>query len=173
MLLIFFALAAILLVVVNWMLVFSIVESTLRFWPPPAQRTWQDYEMRLLTIFSLGGLIVVGILDWNSVGWPDPLRWPVGGGLVIAGSILVWTGVGQLSLKTTSGPAGQFVTDGVYKYSRNTQYIGDITMIAGWAILSASPWTIPPCLGGIAAFLILPFAEEPWLEELHGDAFRQ
>ena len=173
MLLILFILVAILLAVVNGILVYSIVKPSQRFWPPPAQRTWQYYVMWLLTIFLFGGVTVVGLLDWNSLGWPAQLRWPVGGGLVVAGNILAWTGVGQLSLKTTSGHAGQFVTDGLYTFSRNPQYIGDIAIIAGWAALSASLWAIPLCLGGIAAFLIIPFAEEPWLEELHGDAYRE
>lgn len=172
MLLILFILTAILLVVVNGMLVYSVARPSHRIWPPPAQQTWQYYVVWLLTILSFGGLIFVGLLDWNSLGWPATVQWPVGGFMIVVGNILAWAGVRQLSMKTTSGHAGQLVTDGLYEYSRNPQYIGDITIIAGWAILSASPWAIPLCIGGILAFLITPFAEEPWLESLHGDAYR-
>lgn len=172
MLLILFILTAILLIVVNGMLAYSVVRPSQRIWPPPAQQTWQYYVVWLLTILCFGGFIVVGLVDWNSFEWSPWFRWPVGVGLIVVGNILAWVGVRQLSLKTTSGHAGQLVTEGLYKHSRNPQYIGDITIIAGWAILSASPWAIPLCLGGIAAFVITPFAEEPWLEELHGDAYR-
>ena len=166
-------LTAIVLIVVNGMLVYSVARPSKRIWPPPAQRTWQYYVVWLLTLTSFGGFIIVGLLDWNSLGWSALLRWPVGVGMIVVGNILAWVGVRQLSLKTTSGHAGQLVTDGICKHSRNPQYIGDIAIIAGWAILSASKWTIPLCLGGIAAFVITPFAEEPWLEKLHGGAYQQ
>ena len=76
-----------------------------------------------------------------------------------------------MSMKTTPGNAGPLVTDGLYRYSRNPQYIGDILIIAGWAILSASLWAIPLCVGGMVAFLITPLAEEPWLRDLHGESY--
>lgn len=113
------------------LLIVSIVEPSRRIWPPPAQKTWQYYVVWLLTILAFGGFIVVGLLDWNSLNWPASLRWWIGFGLIITGNVLAWIGVRQLSLKTTSGDAGKFVTDGLYQYSRNPQYIGDIAIIAG------------------------------------------
>lgn len=162
---------ALLVVAVNMMLLYSIAKPSRRIWPPPAQQTWQYYVVWLLTIFSFGGFIAVGILDWNSLDWPSSIRWPVGAVLIAVGNVLAWVGVRQLSMKTTSGNAGPLVTDGLYRYSRNPQYIGDILIIAGWAILSASQWAIPLCLGGMVAFLITPFAEEPWLRDLHGEPY--
>ena len=125
----------------------------------------------LLTIFSFGGFIAVGILDWNCLDWPSSIRWPVGAVLIAVGNVLAWVEVRQLSMKTTSRNAGPLVTDGLYRYSRNPQYIGDILIIAGWAILSASQWAIPLCVGGMVAFLITPLAEEPWLRDLHGEPY--
>ena len=168
-----FVLTAILLLGVLAMLAFSIIRPSKRIWPPPAQQTWQYCVVWLLTLLSFGGSIVVGLLDWNSLDWPAVVRWPVGVTLITGGNVLAWAGVRQLSLKTTSGNAGPLVTDGLYRYSRNPQYIGDICIIAGWAILSASHWGLPLCIGGILAFVLTPFAEEPWLEELHGDAYRE
>jgi len=163
---------AIVVFTVNVMLVYSIVRPSHRVWPPPAQKTWQYFVVWLLTILSFGGFIVVGILDWNSLRWPGIVRWPIGLLLIVFGNVLAWIGVRQLSLKTTSGNAGSLVTDGLYRYSRNPQYIGDITIIGGWAVLSASWWAIPLCLGGIFAFVLTPFAEEPWLRQLHGEHYR-
>ncbi|WP_425399244.1 methyltransferase family protein [Aeoliella sp.] len=163
----------VLVIAVNAILVYSIVRPTRRIWPPPAQKTWQYYTVWLLTILSFGGFIVVGILDWNSFDWPSVVRWPIGATLILLGNILAWVGVRQLSMKTTSGGAGPLVTNGLYRYSRNPQYSGDIAIIAGWAILSASWWAFPLCIGGIVAFVITPFAEEPWLEELHGEEYTE
>lgn len=153
------------------MLVYSIMRPSHRIWPPPAQQAWQYYVVWLLTLISFGGLIVVSILDWNSLNWPSVVRWPIGLLLIVVGNLLAWIGLSQLSLKTTSGDAGPLVTDGLYRFSRNPQYIGDIAIIAGWATLSASWWAFPLCLGGILAFVLTPFAEEPWLRDLHGEPY--
>jgi len=173
MILTLFILTALIIVGSIAALAFSIFRPINRLWPPPDQQTWQYYFVWLLTLLSYGGFIAVGLLDWNSLGWPIVIHWPVGATLIIGGNILAWAGVRQLSLKTTSGSKGPLVTDGLYQYSRNPQYIGDIAIIGGWAILSASAWAIPLCLGGIVAFLLTPLAEETWLEELHGDDYRE
>lgn len=168
-----FCLTAMMLCGILAILAWSVVWPSKRIWPPPAQRSWQYYLVWLLTILAFGALIVIGLLDWNSLGLPATVRWPVGAVLIIGGNILAWIGVQQLSLKTTSGSEGPLITSGLYQYSRNPQYLGDIAIIAGWAILSASVWAIPLCLGGMVAFVLTPFAEESWLEELHGDAYRE
>ncbi len=173
MLQITFYITATLLFAINAMLLYSIARPSHRIWPPPDQKTWQYFVVWILTLLGFGGFILVGLLDWNSLDWSSMVRWPVGVLLIVLGNFLAWYGVRQLSLKTTSGNAGPLVTDGFYRYSRNPQYIGDITIIAGWAILSASWWAVPLCLGGILAFVLTPFAEEPWLEELHGEAYSE
>ena len=166
-----FFLTATLVIAVNAMLAYSVAKPSRRIWPPPAQQTWQYYVVWLLTLLSFGGFVAVGILDWNSLNWPSWIRWPLSVVLIVLGNVLAWVGVRQLSMKTTSGDAGPLVTDGLYRYSRNPQYIGDILIIAGWAILSASQWAIPLCIGGIVAFVITPLAEEPWLRDIHGKPY--
>lgn len=167
-----FCLTMILVVGLIASLVISIVSPSHRIWPPPGQRTWQYFLVWTLTILAFLGFIVVGILDWNSLGWPAMIRWLVGCGMILIGNLLAWLGVAQLSLKTTSGAGGELVTEGLYRYTRNPQYLGDIVLLLGWIVLSASIWTIPLTLGGIVAFVLTPFAEEPWLAELHGAAYR-
>lgn len=162
-----------LLILVIAMLAYSIMRPSRRLWPPRAQQTWQYYFAWLLTLLSFGGFIAVGLLDWNSLGWPAIFRWPIGLALIIGGNVLAWVGVRQISMKTTSGSKGPLVTDGLYQYGRNPQYLGDIAIIVGWAILSSSLWAMPLCVGGIIAFVLTPFAEETWLEELHGADYRE
>ncbi|MCA9212462.1 MAG: DUF1295 domain-containing protein [Planctomycetales bacterium] len=142
MLLSLLILTAVLLCGVLAILAYSIVRPSKRIWPPPAQQTWQYYFVWLLTLLSFGGFIVVGLLDWNSLGWAAIVRWPIGVLLIVGGNVLAWVGVRQLSLKTTSGSKGPLVTDGLYRYSRNPQYLEDIAIVGGWAVLSASVWAI-------------------------------
>lgn len=57
-----------LVIAVNAMLVYSILRTSSRVRPPPAQKTWQYYVVWLLTILSFGGFLIVGLLDRNSLG---------------------------------------------------------------------------------------------------------
>lgn len=153
-------------------LFYSIIKPANRIWPPSEQHTWQYVAVWILPILGFAGIVVVGLMDWNSLSWPDSVRWPLGLTLIVGGNVLAWVGVSQLSLKTTSGSKGPLVTDGLYRYSRNPQYLGDFAIIVGWAILSASQWAIPLCVGGVVVFVITPFAEEPWLRVIHGEVYR-
>lgn len=123
-------------------------------------------------ILAFAGFIIVGVLDWNSLNWPVAIRWPFGGVLLLLGNSLAWAGVAQLSFGTTFGADGELVTDGLYRYTRNPQHLGNIAILFGWMVQSASTYAIPGNLGGVLAFVLTPFAEEPWLGELYGDAYR-
>ena len=166
-------LTLLLLVILNALLAFSIAKPDKRIWPPPAQQTWQYYFVWGPTLLSFLLFIIIGIADWNSLNWPALIRWPIGVLLITTGNLLAWGGVWQFGLKKTSGAEGSLVTSGLYRYSRNPQYVGDICTLVGWMILSASIWAIPAVLAGILAFVLAPFAEESWLEEIHGDEYRE
>ena len=161
------------LAILNALLVYSVARPDRRIWPPPAQQTWQYYFVWVPTLLSFLLFIIIGIADWNSLNWPALIRWPIGGLLIVTGNVLAWGGVRQFGLKKTSGAEGSLVTTGMYRYSRNPQYVGDICTLVGWMVLSASIWAIPALLAGILAFVLAPFAEESWLEEIHGDEYRE
>ena len=75
-------------------------------------------------------------------------------------------------MAATSGDATGLVTNGLYRWSRNPQYVADMAILIGWAILSASLWALPVLAIGIAVLAIAPLAEEPWLEEVYGEQYR-
>ena len=154
------------------MLVWSIMIPDRRLWPP--QRvTWLSHLMVWLpTVAAFGGAIVVGFAEWNALDWPIWLRWSLGLPLILAGNAVVWPAVFGIGLNATSRAAAELKTNGFYRWSRNPQYVADIVMLVGWAILSASPsvWII--ATGGVIAFALAPFAEEPWLEEVYGEPYR-
>ena len=57
---------------------------------------------------------------------------------------------------------------GPYRISRNPQYVADIAMLAGFAILANSTYAWITCLLGMVWFVLAPFTEEPWLRDQFG-----
>ena len=125
-----------------------------------------------MTVLAFGLILLLGLLDWNSLDWPAGWRWSVGLTLILIGNGLAWSGVWQLGWKPTWGAQDKLITKGLYTYTRNPQYLGDMLILVGWAILSASGLTMVAVLLGLIAFALAPFAEEPWLEENYGSAYR-
>jgi len=147
-----------------------------RVWPPPGRRSWQYYYTWGLTLASTAGTIVLGMLDWNSFVLQHWLRFVVGGGLILLGSALACWGILSLGMHQSLGLEGRFVTSGAYRYSRNPQYLGDILILAGYALITNSVLTTITALLGMAWFFLAPFTEEPWLRERFGaeyEAYRR
>lgn len=154
------------------MLLWSIVQPKRRIWPPDDATTAIKFRVWFMTILIFAAAFFLGVLDWNRFDWPASVRWVIGLPLIIIGNIVVWRGVHKIGMGATSGEATGLKTDGLYKWSRNPQYMADIIILIGWGILAASLWTIPVLAVGLAVLLVAPLAEEPWLEEIYGQAYR-
>ena len=148
-----------------------------RIWPPPGRETWQ-YRLTW-TLFDIGavGFLVVGGLDAGSLGLT---QWLAESGTLIVGSALFAFGtalasyaMGYLGRQGALGLEAGLVTDGPFALSRNPGYLGDLILIAGYTILTDS--RLAGIVGLVAAvwFVLAPFAEEPWLEERYGEAYRR
>ncbi|WP_159453127.1 methyltransferase family protein [Pseudooctadecabacter jejudonensis] len=111
-------------------------------------------------------------MSWGSLPIPTWLRFGVGIPLIVAGNVIVWSEVAQFGIAQTGGAKGSLRTGGMYRYSRNPQYVADIAMVVGWIMLSASSGATLIGLAGIVVLLAAPLAEEPWLEEQYGAAFK-
>lgn len=70
-------------------------------------------------------------------------------------------------------PSSALVTHGVYRYLRNPMYVGATLLLAGFAVLFASDWTL---VTTVAFALIVHFGvvkrEERYLAAKFGDAYR-
>lgn len=155
------------------MLLWSIVRPEQRIWPPQHATTGIKLRVWTITTAIFAAAFLLGLMDWNRLGWPASLRWGIGLPLVILGNIAVWWGVSKIGYAATSGEASGLKTDGLYAWSRNPQYVADIAILIGWCILAASLWALPVLTLGFAVLVIAPFAEEPWLEERYGVAYRE
>ncbi len=162
------ALAGLTLAAMGW----SVVYPHRRIWPPRSYGPQTPVIVWGVTYALFGAIIALGILGWGEASVTDPLRYALGPLLILLGNLAVWSEVIRFGLPQTGGAVGQLKVDGLYRYSRNPQYIADVAILIGWAFLCASVIAFPAIVAGILVLLIAPFAEEPWLEEQYGQAYR-
>ena len=152
-------------------LLWSIARPDRRIWPPEIYGRWTPVFVLVPTFTLFGAIVVLGYLQWGEIGLPVWLRYGLGLPIIVLANLAVWYEVGKFGIKQTGGAEGTLKTDGLYRYSRNPQYVADTAMILGWLMLSASPAAVPVGVAAIAALFIAPFAEEPWLTKLYGESY--
>jgi len=152
-------------------ILWSIAYPERRLWPPKRYTEATPVLVWVPTFTLFGILIVLGLMNWGSLPIPTRLRFGVGIPLIVAGNIIVWLEVAQFGVAQTGGAKGSLRTSGMYRYSRNPQYMADIAMIVGWIMLSASVDAAFVGFSGMAVLIAAPFAEETWLKEQYGSAF--
>jgi protein-S-isoprenylcysteine O-methyltransferase Ste14 len=172
-----FAVTGAALLGLNLTLLATLLVPSVQIWPPPGRETWPYWVTWTLFDVSAAGFLVVGGLDAGSLGLQ---RWMSEAGTIIAGSFLFAAGtatasyaMGYLGHRAALGLEAELVTTGPYALTRNPGYLGDLVMIAGYVILTDS--TLAAVLGALGSlwFLLAPHAEEPWLREHYGDAYRR
>ena len=152
-------------------MLWSIAYPERRLWPPKRYTMATPILVWVPTFTLFGILIVLGVIEWGSLPIPTWLRFGVGVPLIAAGNVVVWSEAAQFGIAQTGGAKGSLRTSGMYRYSRNPQYVADIAMIVGWIILCASAGAALVGLAGIIVLIAAPFAEEPWLKEQYGSGF--
>jgi len=149
-------------------LILTLLFPKFRTWPPPDKRSWQFWFWYLLTAIWVPGLIVVGILDWESFWYTHWSRFIIGGLSVSFGSFFIVWGMRTLSWHQSLGLKGTFRTKGPYQYIRNPQYVGNVLLTAGIILITNSFMAIVVGILAILWFVLAPFSEEPWVREQFG-----
>lgn len=152
-------------------ILWSIAYPNRRLWPPKRYTKATPVFVWVPTFTLFGILIFLGVIDCGSLPIPTWSRFGVGVPLIVAGNVVVWLEVAQFGIAQTGGAKGSLRTGGMYRYSRNPQYVADMAMIVGWVVLCASYGAALIGFAGIALLTAAPFAEEPWLKEQYGSAF--
>ena len=149
-------------------LLWSALFPSHRIWPPQHYSRFTAVVTWVGTLAIFGPALWLGLTGWGSLGLPDWLRFGPGLLAVLLGNAFVWPAAFRFGFDQTSGDTGQLMTTGLYRYSRHPQYVADMLMLTGWAVLTASGSALPVITAGIAALAAAPFAEEPWLRETYG-----
>ncbi|MBN1450296.1 MAG: isoprenylcysteine carboxylmethyltransferase family protein [Anaerolineales bacterium] len=153
--------------------VLSILVPQQRIWPPNEQKAWGKTLMLILFNLTAFGVILLGILDWNSYLISLWIRFAIGLPVWLAGNILAAWAVITLGLARTSGEADALIRRGPYRFSRNPQYLGFMLGLAGWAVLTNSALTLITALAALPPLALVPLAEEPWLQAQYGKEFEE
>lgn len=144
-----------------------------RIWPPPRKNSWQFWISWIFTATGMIGVPLIGILDLETLAYFHWSRFLIGGLVILIGGSFASWGTLTLSAYQSFGLKGKVVTAGPYRFTRNPQYVGFILLYGG-VILSTS--SIMALVAGAIVelvFVILPFAEEPWLREQYGKSYEE
>ncbi len=153
-------LAAVLWIAILW---WSDRHRSARIWPPLVPGRWTAAWAWGLTILIYVGVIRAG--GGDDFLAPVWLRWGVGGGLSVAGSVLHGWGTVGLGLKGTSGWPVPLKTDGAFGHRRHPQYLGQSCMLLGLAVLLGGGWALLAALAGIAALIYAALVEDRHLAQ--------
>jgi protein-S-isoprenylcysteine O-methyltransferase Ste14 len=140
----------------------------------------------LFTLFGGPGIILVYLplaitrfripaneLAWHEVAWQ---RWIaaaiIGIGLVpLLESIVRFVHMGRGTLMPQV-PTEKLVVSGLYRFVRNPMYVGDLTVLAGEALLFRSYWLLVYALFvWVVLDAFIRKYEEPTLTRRHGSAY--
>lgn len=162
------AAVAIALVTLAVLLVATIMAPGFQLWPTPGRKSWQSYVFWPLFRTGMGGLPVAAVLLAN---FSAPLWWlqlGLGLPLIVAGFGVTFYAYFDLGLENTYGADKALVTDGLYRYSRNPQYVASIIGYLGIGVAAGSlvVWTL--VILAVLVYSFMPLAEEPSLRKTFG-----
>ncbi|MEM7412144.1 MAG: isoprenylcysteine carboxylmethyltransferase family protein [Myxococcota bacterium] len=156
-------------------LLWSILRPELAIWPlpegaGPALRTRRALNRALGISSSVLLLAIVGV----ACATLQPMSgWQRSVGLVLffGGGLFALAGYFALGTAGSHGAQVPLVASGIYRYSRNPQYLGTLFVLAGAVVASGSAWTAIAAAPMGAWFALAPFAEENWLRSTLGGPF--
>jgi protein-S-isoprenylcysteine O-methyltransferase Ste14 len=166
-----FDVAAAALVALNALLLLTVFSSSFKLWPTPGQRSWQHYTFWPLFRGGLGLTLLYAILTAH---WPqggELPRFAMGMVCVVLGFGFTIYGYFDLGIENTYGADRGLVTNGLYRYSRNPQYVASILGFFGSGLANGDVNAVLLCGLAILVYVIMPYTEEPWLQQAYGDLY--
>jgi len=153
------------------LMIATITSENFKLWPTPGKGSWQNRVFWPLFRTGMGGLPVAAALLADLSG---PLWWLqllIGIPLIVVGFGITFYAYFDLGIENTYGADESLVTDGLYRYSRNPQYVASIMGYLGIGVAAGS-WFVAVLVGlAVLVYSLMPLAEEPWLRKSFGKAY--
>jgi protein-S-isoprenylcysteine O-methyltransferase Ste14 len=154
------------------LLLATLVRRDLRIWPTPGEKTWQSYVwwplFRGLNLLCFA----VALTDRTpAIGLPMWLR-ALACVLLVASTATFLYAFFKLGRDNSYGAQDGLVTAGIYQWSRNPQNAMLIVVYASLALTTDTARTYMACAAMMAVYFLMVLAEEPWLEQTYGEAYR-
>lgn len=165
------AAAALVGAVLGGLLIKALDSDTFAFWPPPREKSWQEYAFWGLFRAYCALIVLAALVDPVSTGWEHWTRVALGLPVMLFFSALTVYGYSFLGFENTYGRRAGLVTGGIYAYSRNPQYIASVLASLGLALTLDSAVAVALTGGLFALYTLFAMNEEQWLTERYGDAY--
>ena len=167
-----FALAVCIGLTLIALLLATLARRDLRIWPTPGEKTWQSYVwwplFRGLNVLCCA----VALTDPSpKLGLPAWLRVAALALLIVSTATFLYAFF-KLGRDNSYGAQDGLVTAGIYQWSRNPQNAMLIVVYACLAFATDTTRTYLVCAAMMAVYFLMVLAEEPWLEQTYGDAYR-
>lgn len=166
-----FGVAAAALAILNVLLLATVFSRSFKLWPTPSTKSWQHYTFWPLFRGGLGLTLVYAIVTarWPEAG--ETWRFALGMVCVLIGFGFTIYGYFDLGIENTYGADEGLVTNGLYRYSRNPQYVASILGFFGTGLAHGGFHAVILCAMAILVYCIMPFTEEPWLRKAYGEEY--
>jgi len=148
----------------------TVYSRKFRFWPPGKRNRKRITYWILSTanMVSLTYMTVKGLQNFSIT-----INSVISITAIIGGILVTLKAIKQLSLKQTSGLDKDFVDEGLYRYSRNPQVLGNlITLLGIVALLRSLRPVLVSSITGLWLIMMV-FSEELWLDQEYGDEYRE
>jgi len=152
-------------------LILALVLDGFAFWPPPRERSWQDYAFWGLFRLHCLAIGLTALLDAGTLDWAHWTRLAVGIPVMTGFLGLTLYGYGFLGLDNTYGRRAGLVTSGIYALSRNPQYLASVAGTLGLAVTFDSPLTLLLAAVLLGVYALCALNEERWLLARYGWAY--
>jgi protein-S-isoprenylcysteine O-methyltransferase Ste14 len=157
--------------VLNALLIATVWSRTFKLWPTPSSKSWQHYTFWPLFRGGLGLCIFYLILTAHRPPDAEVLIFALGLVCSLIGVAFTVYGYFDLGIENTYGADQGLITNGLYRYSRNPQYVASILGFAGGAAANGTTQAVILCGLAILVYVIMPYTEEPWLQRAYGDVY--
>lgn len=151
-------------------LMITIFSSKTQIWPPLEDNPIIFWGYSIIDVLFFIGLIYLNITENKQANFLL-IRIVSATFLGIFGLIFVLWGMRNINIKQMFGLKGNLIVQGPFRFSRNPEYLGFISLLISGLIISGSIYVFIVNLTGIVWFLLAPLTEEKWLYEQFGESY--